>query len=251
MSTTHATQESLRGSVDTSRSYVRDGFLRAYANRFGLLALVSAVLAAVSLGFAVYTLLQPPMVIRIGKDGEPTVISGRKPPAPKIPGVLAATAASPEPLPYEKERLVQDFLNSYLNYDFNNVRAQWVAALNLAQDKLRDSAVAVIKKEDRVAKVQADQVRSTFVIRGMEQSKTDPLAYTVYGVRNVFRMDGTREIGQQMVNRYQIRLALVSRATEPRGLLISDYQEIQIEGEQKELMFDADTGGISTSTPNP
>jgi hypothetical protein len=102
-----------------------------------------------------------------------------------------------------------------------------------------------MKKEDRVGKVRSDMVRSTFQIRQLEPSKQDPMVYTVYGIRNIYRMDGTREVAEQMVNRYEIHLALLDRSSEtPRGLLIGGYRETQLEGEQKELQFAADTGGI-------
>jgi hypothetical protein len=228
------------------RSYVRDGVMRAYANRFAVLAFVSGAIALLSLGFAIYVRLQPPTIIRITPDGEANVISGGPLFHKRTPAVLANTATSPEPMDYEKQRIVQDFVDDYLNYDFKNVSDRWVTALNLTTDTLRNSAYDVIRKENRVGMVKADKVRSTFEIRQLERSKQDDLSYTVYGIRNVYRMDGTREFAQEMVNRYEIRLALLDRSSEtPRGLLIADYRETQLEGEQKAPSFAVDTGGIA------
>lgn len=231
---------------DFRRSYVRDGVMRAYVNRFAVLAFVNGAIALLSLGFAIYVRSQPPTIIRITPDGEVNVISGRPLFHRRMPAVLADAATSPEPMDYEKQRIVQDFVDAYLNYDFKNVADRWFTALNLTTDTLSKSAYDVIKKENRVGLVQADKVRSTFEIRQLERSKTDDLSYTVYGVRNVYRVEGTREFAQQMVNRYEIRLALLDRSAEtPRGLLIADYRETQLEGEQKTPSFAVDTGGIA------
>jgi hypothetical protein len=97
-----------------------------------------------------------------------------------------------------------------------------------------------------LGRARENQERSTFQIREIEASKQDPLAYSIYGVRNVYRMDGARETAEQMVNRYEIRLGLPERSPQnPRGLLIADYRETQLQGETKEPVFRADTGGIA------
>src|SRR5437667_12038923 len=59
-----------------SRYYEHDGMLRAYANRSMVLALLFGVVAMGSLAFAVYVRLQPPTVIRVGADGDATVVGG-------------------------------------------------------------------------------------------------------------------------------------------------------------------------------
>ena len=106
---------------DFRHSYVRDGVMRAYANRFAVLAFVSGAIALLSLGFAIYVRLQPPTIIRITPNGEANVISGRPLFHKRTPAVLANAATSPEPMDYEKQRIVQDFVDDYLNYDFKNV----------------------------------------------------------------------------------------------------------------------------------
>jgi hypothetical protein len=105
--------------------------MRAYANRFGLIALVFGAIAFVALGFAIYVRLQPPTIIRIAPDGEANVISGRSLFHKASPAILANAASAPEPMNYEKERIIRDFLDDYLNYDFNNIGQRWADALNL------------------------------------------------------------------------------------------------------------------------
>jgi len=230
-------------TFDLGRSYVRDGFMRAYANRFAVIALLSGIVALLSLGFAVYVRLQPPTIIRITPDGEATVISGRAWFHKNRLPLFAGTPNDPEPMEYEKEGIIRSFLNDYLNYDYRDIGDRWSDALNLTAEPLRSRAVEIIKKEHRLDQARAAQVRSTFEIREIDPSKQDPLAFTVFGVRNVYRMDGTRETAEQMVNRYEIRLALLNRsATVPRGLLIAQYKETQIDGEAVEPAFAVDNG---------
>lgn len=243
-----ATKTTAPEQVDLRRAYVRDGIMRAYANRFGLVAILCAIMAVVSLGFAIYVRIQPATIIRVTPDGESTVIGGRPLFHGKTLATLAETSSSPEPMPYEKERIVEDFLDDYLNYDYRNIGERWSNALNLMAEPLKTSALNVIKKEDRLARSREEQVRSTFQVRQLEVSKQDPLAYTVYGVRKVYRMDGARETAEQMVNRYEIRLAMPDRSVQnPRGLLIGDYRETQLQAEAKEASLIADTGGIAPS----
>ena len=59
-----------------TRYYEHDGMLRAYANRAMFLAIVFAVIALGSLGFAIYVRVQPPTVIRVDKDGNAMVVGG-------------------------------------------------------------------------------------------------------------------------------------------------------------------------------
>lgn len=241
-----ATKTAAPEQMDLSRSYVRDGIMRAYANRFGVLAMLCGLVALVSLGFAIYVRMQPATIIRISPQGEAAVISGRPLFHPKAHAVLANMATSPEPMDYEKERIIRDFFDNYLNYDYRNIGERWSNAVNLMADPLKISAVNVIKKEDRLGRARENQERSTFQIREIEASKQDPLAYTVYGVRSVYRMDGAKETAEQMVNRYEIRLAMPDRSAQnPRGLLIGDYREIQLQGETKEPSFTANTGWIA------
>lgn len=236
---------------DLRRSYVRDGLMRAYANRFALAALLAGAVALLSLGFAVYVRLQPPTIIRITPNGEATVISGRPWFHRAKPALFPNQPNDPEPMEYEKESIIRDFLNDYLNYDYRDIADRWSDALNLTAEPLRSRAVDLIRKDHCLDQARAAQVRSTFQIREIDPSPQDPLAFTVFGVRNVYRMDGTREIAEQMVNRYQIRLALLQRsAASPRGLLIAQYQQTQLVGETVEPAFAGDNGDFDAGSGN-
>ena len=59
-----------------SKYYEMDGALRAYANRMAVLGLTCGGLAVVSLGLFAYVRLQPPVVIRVDREGEASVVAG-------------------------------------------------------------------------------------------------------------------------------------------------------------------------------
>src|SRR6202795_1515602 len=78
-----------------TKYYEHDGMLRAYANRAMLLAILFALIAMSSLGFAIYVRVQPPTVVRVDGDGNATAV-GRSSEQGKSSAFssLAAQAAS-------------------------------------------------------------------------------------------------------------------------------------------------------------
>jgi len=161
-----------------TKYYEHDGALRAYANRAMVLAGSMTLLAFLSLGFAVYVRMQPPTIIRISADGEANVISGRSLFRKQLPAVLADARQSPQPQSYEKEAFLRQFLDHYLNYDMHNVSSQWATALNFMTSNLKSSAIRVMQKDNTVGKIEDENTRSVFHLRGIECSKDDPLLYT-------------------------------------------------------------------------
>ena len=55
-----------------TKYYEHDGMLRAYANRAMVLAMLFALIATASLGFAIYVRVQPPTVVRVDAEGHAT-----------------------------------------------------------------------------------------------------------------------------------------------------------------------------------
>src|SRR5215471_14178055 len=80
-----------------TRYYEHDGMLRAYANRAMFLAILFAMIAFGSLGFAIYVRVQPPTVIRVDKEGNAVVVDEvQKNPVSQLELALAGQAASPD-----------------------------------------------------------------------------------------------------------------------------------------------------------
>ena len=235
-----------------TKYYEHDGALRAYANRSMTLAVAMTVLAFFSLAFAVYVRMQPPTIIRVSADGQSSVISGRSLFRNQAPGFLTDVRQSPQPQSYEKEAFVRQFLDHYLNYDMHNVGLQWATALNSMTSNLKSSALRVMQKDNSVGKIEDQNTRSVFHLRGIECSKEDPLLYTAYGVREIHHMDGDREVVETTVNQYLVRLADQNRSAEnPSGLLVGDYSEKQIDGEKKAALLASDTDGYGTLQDRP
>src|SRR5204863_1702339 len=85
--------------IQYTKYYEHDGMLRAYANRSMVLAILFAVIAMSSLGFAIYIRVQPPTVVRVDQDGNATAVGATadegKPPAVTV--LSAQTAGDPAP----------------------------------------------------------------------------------------------------------------------------------------------------------
>src|SRR5262249_41580341 len=80
--------------VQYTKYYEHDGMLRAYANRSMVLAILFAVIAMSSLGFAIYVRLQPPTVVRVDKDGNATAVGPAAEGQPPAAFTFAAQAVS-------------------------------------------------------------------------------------------------------------------------------------------------------------
>src|SRR5437867_1019077 len=99
-----------------TKYYEHDGMLRAYANRAMVLAMLFALIATASLGFAIYVRVQPPTVVRVDADGHASAIgaaqSGVKPLATRA----VQASADPGPDELEAKATVRRFLENYLAY---------------------------------------------------------------------------------------------------------------------------------------
>jgi type IV secretory pathway TrbF-like protein len=91
--------------VQYTKYYEHDGMLRAYANRAMLLAILFAVIAMSSLGFAIYVRVQPPTVVRVDENGNATAV-GHLPGQQKAATLsMLSTAAATDTAPSELEAI--------------------------------------------------------------------------------------------------------------------------------------------------
>src|SRR5262249_33045395 len=153
------------GLAQLTRYYEHDGMLRAYANRAMFLALLFALIAMGSLGFAIYVRVQPPTVIRVDKDGNALVVAGprRRQPATAIEGTLttdSAGAASAAPTDMEGKAMVRHFLDHYLSYTPESAARNLAEALNMMTVNLRSFTMAKLREDDTLGKIQQDHIIS-------------------------------------------------------------------------------------------
>jgi len=217
-----------------TKYYEYDGMLRAYANRSMLLALIFALLAMTSLGFAIYVRSQPPTVIRVDQEGNATVV-GRTPRGslPKQAGP-EDLALGVDPTDLEGKAVVRQFLGRYLAYTPDTVNRNFAEALNLMTTNLRALAMNKLRDDDVVGKIKEDHIISDFEIRSIEHVKGTPWTYVIFGVKEVHRVKGAREVTDQIVGRYNVRLVETARSeVNPSGLLVAEYGEQQMVGDHE------------------
>jgi type IV secretory pathway TrbF-like protein len=226
-----------------TRYYERDGMLRAYANRAMFLALLFGVIACGSLGFAIYVRIQPPVIIRVDKDGAATVIGARTAtdPTSKLELMLSATggaasdstAPTAAPTDLEGRAVLRRFLQHYLSYTPDSVTRNFAESLNMMTGNLRKLTMDKLRDDDTIGKIQQDQIISDFRIRSIERSKDAPWSYVVFAVKEIHRIKNGTEVTDRIVGQYNLRL-MEERRTElnPSGLLIADYSEQQMVGDR-------------------
>jgi hypothetical protein len=222
-----------------TKYYEHDGMLRAYANRAMWLAMIFGVLAMASLGFALYVRLQPPTVIRVDKDGGATIVGGPHPlrvAALRLSANASSTDPSPDVAPTDLEgrAVVRQFLLRYLAYTPDSVDRNLAEALNRMTANLRAYSMNKLRDEDTVGKIKTDHIISDFEIRSIERVKGTPWTYTVFGVKEVHRVNSGTEATDQIVGRYNVRLVETARSeVNPSGLLVAEYGEQQMVGDRE------------------
>lgn len=209
--------------------YEMDGARLANANRAWVLAFAAVALAIIAIAFAVVVRLKPPTVVRIGANGDVSVLGQSSP-------VTASSAADP----YLTEVFVKRFLGDYLNYTPSNVDDHWAAALNRMTRNLRGITIKAMSDGNVRGKIDDDQIQSVFHLRELSPVKGEPLTYLVYGVKDVHHVTNGSEVTDHFVNEYRIRL-VADRRTEanPDGLWIAEYSEHPIDGERRNAILSA------------
>src|SRR5205085_6757950 len=98
-----------------------------------------------------------------------------------------------------------------------------------------------LRDDDTLNKISDDHIISSFTIRNIDAVKGTPLTFTAFGVKEIHRLKNKQETTDQIVGRYNVRLAL-DRRTEynPSGLLVADYWEQQMVGDKNTGLSQAD-----------
>jgi len=220
-----------RTTAAMPKYYEVDGALKANANRAWLLAFLTVPIALLAIGFAIFVRVQPPTVIRIGPDGEASVL-GR---SVKGGATDAATAGTDE---FLDEAFVKRFLSNYLNYSASDVDERWASSLNMMTRNLRASTIKAMADDNTRGKIDDDQIESVFHLREIDVVSGEPLTYLVYGVKDVHHLSKGTESTDHFVNQYRIRL-IADRRSEinPDGLWIAEYSERPIDDERRDRVL--------------
>jgi hypothetical protein len=226
-----------------TRYYEHDGMLRAYANRAMFLAVLFAVIALSSLGFAIYVRIQPPTVIRVDKDGNAEVVGGGAKQgrtsqtasmlSAEAEGSDEATSGGVAPTDLEGKAVVRRFLEHYLSYTPDSAPRNLAESLNMMTANLRTYALDRLRDDDTVGKIRQDHIISDLRIRSIERSNNAPWEYVVFGVKEVHKIKSDSEVTDRIIGQYNIRLVEQRRSeSNPSGLLVAEYSEKQMVGER-------------------
>ena len=203
----------------------------ANGNRAWVLAGAMALIALVSIVFAIVVRLQPPTVIRIGPNGEATIL-GRQ---VKDSSVAAATAGTDD---FLNQAFLKRFLRGYLNYTPSNVDERWTLSLNMMTRNLRGLTMKKMKDDNTRQKIDDEQIQSTFHLREVSQVHGEPLTFVVYGVKDVHHLKDGSEATDHFVNEYRLRLIADRRSeVNPDGLWVAEYSERAIDGERRDQVL--------------
>lgn len=226
-------------TVAKPKYYEMDGALRANANRAWVLSFLTIPIALLAIGFAVFVRLQPATVIRIGPNGEASVIG-------KATKGAAADLATGDTDEFLDEAFVKRFLTTYLNYSPADVDDHWASSLNMMTRNLRGLTLKAMGDDNIRGKIDDGQIQSVFHLRELDPVSGEPLTYLVYGVKDVHRLSNGTETTDHFVNEYRVRLIADRRSdVNPDGLWIAEYSERPIDGERRERILNAPDAGAS------
>jgi hypothetical protein len=231
---------SVQKKDEPRRFYHENGAIRVYANRSMVLAGISSTVALLAVAGLIAVRMQPATVIRVDSDGQSSVVSPLQNSKANLISSLLKVGGNPEAVPqeYEKEAFIRSFLAHYLDYDPHTLARNWADAMNQMTTNLRHTALLAMQRNDTVGKLEEEQASSSFKLSHIEESKTEPLTYTAFGVRTVRSLDKDREQIDQLVEEYHIRLVGIARSADnPSGLLVGDYWSKQIEGEKRDAVL--------------
>jgi hypothetical protein len=212
-----ATNNDIRSAPEKlryTRYYEHDGMLRAYANRAMVLAMVFGVIALSSFAFAVYVRLQPPTVIRVDSQGEATVVGGTPLPGHSRGLTFLSSAAESGPTEVEAKAVVRRFLDHYLNYNPATVDRQMADALNMMTGNFKALALARLREDDTLNKIQDDHIVTNFTIRTITAVQDSPLTFTAFAGERDSPVE--KQAGDDRPNRWALQRA--TRCRSPHGV---------------------------------
>jgi type IV secretory pathway TrbF-like protein len=228
-----------------TKYYEHDGILRAYANRSLYIAMLLAVMALGSLGFAIYVRIQPPLVIHVDSSGNATVVGGpHKNNSTGLATVLAAdsqdgaTVDTVAPTELEGRAVARKFLERYLQYTPDSVARNLAESLNLMTANLREYTMNRLRDDNTIGKIKDGHIISDFRIRSLRKVPNTAWSFIVFGVKEVHHLKNGTEVTDRMVGQYNVRLVEQQRSeTNPSGLLVAEYSEQQMTGDRENSLL--------------
>lgn len=193
--------------------------LSIQARRASRVALVACGVALIAIVSAILAQLRPPILLRV-QDGKVSALSDS--------GVeVAQTAAQQQPDESEKLAFVSGFLDHFVNIDPVTVKRNTTLALNEMTNTLRQQILVHLNEQHFVDAVHDNNVTATLAVKSAELVSGDPYTAVVFGQKRITTLINGQENKKELLVKYMIRLAPVSRAAGNgwSGLEVADYKE--------------------------
>jgi hypothetical protein len=191
------------------------------------LALVVAIEGAIIL----VTRTKPPVIIRVGPDGQASVIS-------PVGGtvnqkLLKDVKTSAVPSDNEKHYYVTTFVNFYWSYDEHTLTDHWSAAMNMMTKNLRNDVYKKITDENSISNIETSHEKSVVTISSIDADQNDPLTYHVLATRiDTHATDAKNYTGTKFAEAYTINLVETDRTPHnPSGLIVAGFKRDVISSE--------------------
>lgn len=205
----------------------------ASGNRAWVLAALMSAVALISLAALFIVLMKPPTTFWIGPNGVPVVL-GKPGSTPRSEPSASGTDA------FLDQAFVKRFLSNYLNYSPVNVDDRWASSLNMMTRNRRNEILKALAADNTRGKIDDEQIQSVFHLREIDPDPSDPLAFHIYGVKDVHHLTNGTEVTDHFVNEYRVRLIADRRSdVNPDGLWIAEYSERPIDGERRDRILAA------------
>jgi hypothetical protein len=223
-----------------TKYYEMDGRLRAYSKRTMLLATLFALLAVVSIGFAVFVRFQPATVVRVDSSGNAVVLGGphqmlgRTTPDMLLASTGQGDASTPGPSEVERVTIVRLFLERYLAYTPDSVAQNIAQALNMMSPNFSKYILDKLTEAGTVRLVKEGNITSEFRINRMDLVNDTRWTYVVVGFKELHHWAKGVERIDRIVGHYRVRLEEVPRSYQyPNGLAVAEFSESQAWGNEE------------------
>ena len=193
--------------------------LSIQARRASRVALVACGVALIAIVSAILAQLRPPILLRV-QDGKVAELNAS--------GVdVSTTAAQQQPDESEKLAFVSGFLDHFVNVDPVTVKRNTTLALNEMTNTLRQQILAQLNEQHYVDTIRDNNVTATVAVKSAELVNGDPYTAVVFGQKRLTTLINGQENKKELLVKYVIRLAPVSRAASNgwSGLQVADYKE--------------------------
>ena len=191
------------------------GDLEAQNRTLKFVILTESILLILAFGFLWAAIAKPPVVIRVSDVGRAVRIENLK--------------TNNEITPLEIEAFTKDFIKNFREYSPFSLSEDLARAFNAMTKRFQHLQEDMIFNSPILKRVKQKEVASKVEIREVitEKQAGDILEIRALGVRKMILLSDEK-VFQESLFQAELVLRKVSRHTNPYGLLVEDYREINL-----------------------